>query len=1231
MTGSTVSLEPLSSPSPSPPPLEENQSVSGSNHSGPVALDPTLDSGSELSELTEEEQEENSKAEVRNSSRPRDSKRKRSNLLPPPMWDWAYKSTKKSEKGDWRTRLVEEEEEEEQSGPAKAMEEEEDDEPERGDDPERTVPREVESEGEDEREDDDDELPVDAEALEPLPDDQLENEDATDEEEIDEDDGEPDAAISGPTSRAGSHKGGASPELSDDENGDDEEAGEEPAEDEAPLAESDAEDDAGVPEAVEPATPLDMAPAAPDVNGALMDVDQLVPPPPLVAPTPHMAAASSIMAGSTVVVPPSRSASTSSSASGSPSSSRSPTPEAEADVPSDREAEPEREAKGTRGSRRKRRTRARKSKADVAADRDLEVDGDGDQPAAIDGEDGDVADVEEADLDSPELELELESDLQPAHRAEALDVLATIELRFALLRERLYVEKMEALAWEETLVAEGTHPELLHLNEELSKRRDKRLELASRRRDLDVLNVTKRRKLDEDGVWSWWKAERDDLQTEMISETNRKRRKLERERRALERPQPERRMPGPPQEIRAPPTLRDIVKAYPFGLASSGHASRIKDPASLGPLAYPQLSTLPITDIARDLEFLFQHRRGAAGFDPHRQMVHPALGAPVPQQLEYPMNMAMVNGPGPGNRFGPAPAGFQHPHYPEMQPPMGMQAFPPQASRPIHHPSAVPGSLPNLHPSQAIDQDMGPHRPGSGPAQPGMHMQQQFGGMVPMNGPGGLMRPRSISPVPVQTAQNRMVPSPAPPGFSQPKSNGWVSGGPPGPSMLGVGDKELKRPGSGPDVRDAELERERFIEGQKARDKMERERDLGREREQERGYPMQMIPQRHAGHQHAHSHVHAPPGQPPHVHVVQHHHRLGPHHHHVVHHHHPPQANGPGGSAQGPPMSALSSGVGAGPGSLSSPRPPREIEQRHIHPSASMEIDMTAGPSRQLPHMLVDGPRDRPRPIGPAPIGPHERLMTPFTMQPSFPGSPRNAPPPPTAPSSIGPSRRGSFTTNDDNGLPRPASSASTSRPSQGHAQNNTHRHNISRRPQTPPPPQSRPSTWSSPTHGRPMDYAHPRSPPHVNGGSAPQMSPPGTGAGFPGPMRSPTRAGQPPLGLQLPPPPSLSSSARSPPMGSEGTIASMNGSPSLKSFGRPPSPGLPKSHLAAPRPMGLSNPEPGGMGPLRTSPAGPLFSPPSQSNPNQLRPPRISNGSIPDIHPSGGPIAPKIVPVDGS
>ena len=60
---------------------------------------------------------------------------------------------------------------------------------------------------------------------------------------------------------------------------------------------------------------------------------------------------------------------------------------------------------------------------------------------------------DDMDMDSPDMEME--SDLLPVHRAEALDVLAQIELKFAQLRGRIYVEKMEDLAWEEALVAEG--------------------------------------------------------------------------------------------------------------------------------------------------------------------------------------------------------------------------------------------------------------------------------------------------------------------------------------------------------------------------------------------------------------------------------------------------------------------------------------------------------------------------------------------------------------------------------------------------------------------------------------------------------------------------------------------------------------------------------------------------------------------------------------------------------
>jgi Sds3-like len=52
----------------------------------------------------------------------------------------------------------------------------------------------------------------------------------------------------------------------------------------------------------------------------------------------------------------------------------------------------------------------------------------------------------------------------------------------------------------------GTHPELIHLLAELSKRRDKRLELASRKRAYEIANVTKKRVLEENATWSWWKA-----------------------------------------------------------------------------------------------------------------------------------------------------------------------------------------------------------------------------------------------------------------------------------------------------------------------------------------------------------------------------------------------------------------------------------------------------------------------------------------------------------------------------------------------------------------------------------------------------------------------------------------------------------------------------------------------------------------------------------------------------
>ncbi|KAL6302269.1 hypothetical protein BKA93DRAFT_818568 [Sparassis latifolia] len=944
MPGTSVSLDSLSSPSLSPPPPDEHQT--STSNSGAACLD--MDSGSELSELTEEEQEnegrENgSRTGDSGNSSSRDSRTKRG-IVPPPMWEWA-KNNKKG--GDWRTRLIEEEEEEELPGPAKAMEEEED---------EDLDARDRDRDREDGREELPgpahrrlDRLPTPRTPPYPRPSPDRDGGPAYDSESVADEEEEDDEAEHEATPDA-------APELTDDEGegegGDEDDSAEKtalPAEGDESEGEDAGAEDVEMQQDAEPVTVDSVTPVE---AGALMDVDEPSPPIP-VAP-----AGLSIMAGSTVIEPIS---SSSTSPSGSPSSSRSPSPEAEAEQDAHSEHEPEAEevlpeAKTPGG----RTSRTRKAKARTRAARKAKVeagDVDMDHTGALDMDegDGDGVEAEEAEVDSAELELELDLDLQPAHRAEALDVLATIELKFALLRERL--------AWEENLVAEGTHPEMLHLHTELSKRRDKRLELASRRRDYEVSNVTKRRKLDEDAVWCWW-------QTEMISETNRKRRRLERERRAMERPQPGKCFA--PIDAPPPPTLREIVKNHPYNSLSSSapHSHRPRSYASATPLALA------------DCDFLNQHRRAAAGFDPHRPMQMNTVLGSAPHAYE-PYNIGMLDSPGTGNRFGPPPLFPHHalPHS-QIQGPGITQGFPVHGGRPPH---------PTFHPSQVLDQDMN-----SG----GSHVQQY----PILGGPANLMR-RSISPVPVQSLNSGpgmgmsigISAPPLPPGLSGSKSNGWDLSG---HSLFPGGSKEARRPNGDID---------------------------GRERERER--------------------EHAPAAAalcPP---------------------------------APAPTCSCCSgAGVPSPVGSASSPSSSPSLIELPVSGSKQSPLmsSLWKGPDDPLSSSADIG-RERGRPLGPpAAVGPHERLMTPFVMTPSqimqakFPGSPRNGPGPPTAPPSIAPSRRGSWSASEESGLPRPASaSAGLSASAMSHLNSAAAftaplRSPRSNPPLLPPPPQTTPASSST-------------------------------------------------------------------------------------------------------------------------------------------------------------------------
>ena len=155
-----------------------------------------------------------------------------------------------------------------------------------------------------------------------------------------------------------------------------------------------------------------------------------------------------------------------------------------------------------------------------AQDADPEVDAEPEAEVEAEPEvDIDLAENSEAEAEAEADEAEL--DLQPAHRTEALDVLAGIELCYALLRERLYVEKMEDLAMEEAMVLQGEyrnhacrpyqiciltsfigiHPEMIHLQNELQVRHDRRLELAAKERRHEDAHVSLMRKIEEVCVW----------------------------------------------------------------------------------------------------------------------------------------------------------------------------------------------------------------------------------------------------------------------------------------------------------------------------------------------------------------------------------------------------------------------------------------------------------------------------------------------------------------------------------------------------------------------------------------------------------------------------------------------------------------------------------------------------------------------------------------------------------
>ncbi|KAG8872983.1 hypothetical protein FRB98_009275 [Tulasnella sp. 332] len=341
------------------------------------------------------------------------------------------------------------------------------------------------------------------------------------------------------------------------------------------------------------------------------------------------------------------------------------------------------------------------------------------------GDDGAEAEEEaEAEHDH-----EVENEIQPTQRAEALEILAAMELKFAMLRQRIYLDKMHETAREEKMLLEGTHPEYLTLLAELQRRRDRKLNLSELRRTKEEEFSTHQRKADEQAVWRQWNETKDDIRDELVAEANSKRRRLEREKRHVDAPKPVRavHMPPAPSRSRRPPSpqsLKQTLKMY--AKQTKRNRTSTSPPLPGQAKAVPNLESLSLRDAASDLDLILgSSRRSSAATAVHHQaqqpvpapvqQIHPQQVPPHPQQQQqqhaphppphphpHSQQQQMMYAPPPPPNGYPPMHGYPHPQQQHGPPPHQRYMTPAGYGHPAdygsngagpyqHHPSMVPG------------------------------------------------------------------------------------------------------------------------------------------------------------------------------------------------------------------------------------------------------------------------------------------------------------------------------------------------------------------------------------------------------------------------------------------------------------------------------------------------------------------------------------------------------------
>ncbi|SAM85631.1 uncharacterized protein UBRO_08212 [Ustilago bromivora] len=252
--------------------------------------------------------------------------------------------------------------------------------------------------------------------------------------------------------------------------------------------------------------------------------------------------------------------------------------------------------------------------------------------------------------DAAEHDEDTSTDEAAIRRQEAMEALTKIEIGFAMLRDRLYVERLQEISKEGQMILDGTHPELLHLTKAIEMRRQRRTQLVEMRFEQQEQQYERVAKAEEFAAWSIWRSSCASLRRDMMDEFSRKRRRLDREKRTLDAPRPARKHQIFETElVRNPDRLHIPLQssAQMMDDAESGRpgrkgaakrkamASREIDAGDQF-VAYPDLKGLAEADVMTDIE---QMGIRPVGVPPG--MYDPFYVAPVELEFQNPDMYAM--------------------------------------------------------------------------------------------------------------------------------------------------------------------------------------------------------------------------------------------------------------------------------------------------------------------------------------------------------------------------------------------------------------------------------------------------------------------------------------------------------------------------------------------------------------------------------------------------------------